>query len=291
MKVYTSEQWIDPVENINIQHVLLPRGGVEPVHQHEFVELVYILSGTGEHAVANRSYRVGKGNLVFVNYKENHSFHADSDMTYMNILVRPAFMDAQLVSSENIYEIFSLAVFEPLRRYELSATSCILFTGTELLELEAVLRNMREEFDGKKNGYRTVLAAYMQIVFALLIRRLQDSDVHNFRSITGDILRYIDENYSKKLTLSELARQCFYNPVYFSRIFKECYCQTVTGYIRSKRIGEAVRLLHETELPVEQIGIRVGYSDKSQFFRRFKEHTGMTPNEMRKSKNQPPTRQ
>ena len=42
--------------------------GVEGEHTHEFVELVYILSGNGKHFIDNKCYEVGKGSLLFINW-------------------------------------------------------------------------------------------------------------------------------------------------------------------------------------------------------------------------------
>ena len=58
---------------------------------------------------------------------------------------------------------------------------------------------------------------------------------------------------------------------------------TLISYIQKKRIDEAVRLLRETDISVEEICRRVGYSEKKHFYKKFHEITGTTPSAFRKS--------
>ncbi|NSW90624.1 MAG: helix-turn-helix transcriptional regulator [Firmicutes bacterium] len=65
------------------------------------------------------------------------------------------------------------------------------------------------------------------------------------------MLKHIEENYNKKLTLNELARSSFYNPSYFSRIFKECYGKILTEYISEKRLEAFLSPIPETLLKIK----------------------------------------
>ena len=49
---------------------------VERKHLHDCIEIVYILSGSGEHVVDGVSHTVGEGSIVFINYNQTHSFTA-----------------------------------------------------------------------------------------------------------------------------------------------------------------------------------------------------------------------
>lgn len=61
----------------------------EAPHTHDFVELVYILGGEGTHTINNVEYRVSRGDMLFINYKQVHSFNTPSEMTIVNILLTP----------------------------------------------------------------------------------------------------------------------------------------------------------------------------------------------------------
>jgi AraC-like DNA-binding protein len=106
--------------------------------------------------------------------------------------------------------------------------------------------------------------------------------ISHIHRISPEIIRYIEENCFENITIKELAQKCFYNPSYFSTVFKAIYGKTLTEFIHEKRIQEAVRLLMETDDNIDRISLSVGYQDRKQFYKLFKDQTGITPGEMRK---------
>ena len=265
MKQYRAQDWLGETENINVQKNCVQNS--ESPHTHDFIELVYIYAGAGQHCIGGKNYGVSKGTLLF----------------------KPEFMSTELLNSETIFEIFRLSLFDEFQSEFENEPPIVRFEGREIIEIENIIEVMMDEINGKKMGYRSILKGYMQVVFAMLLRKLKSQDGEHTASrylgnITPEILKYIDDNYREHLTLSELAEKCFYNPSYFSRIFKACFGRTFKAYIQEKRIAEASRLLLETSLSIEEIGSRVGYADKKQFYKTFKELTGNTPNAMRTGK-------
>jgi len=101
-------------------------------------------------------------------------------------------------------------------------------------------------------------------------------------TVVPEVITYIEKNLGTKLTLFELARRSYYNPAYFGRLFKEYTGKSITAFIGQKRISRAIEMLKATDKPIEQIGELVGYMDKKQFYRQFKNYTGMTPGAVRR---------
>ena len=50
-----------------------------PSHAHDFVELAYLLSGTGRQTVNGRDLAVGRGTLLFLNFQDWHAITPDPD--------------------------------------------------------------------------------------------------------------------------------------------------------------------------------------------------------------------
>ena len=274
MKVYGANAWLQPGENI---HIITNRiDGGEPEHLHEFLELVYIRSGSGMQVVQGTSFPVERGDAVFIPLGQTHAFHSDGPMTYVNCLLAPDFIGRDLLDADNVQDWLTLGVYED----PAWGRSRVSFRGEALLEVESLLDAMQAEFDRKEEGYRTILRGSTAILVARVFRQMRreaqiSGDGH--AGITPEVLRYIEENCYGRVSLEELARRSFYHPAYFSRLFKSCSGRTLTAFIHEKRMAEAMRRLRETDDSVETVAGAVGYHDRKQFHHLFREAAGTTP--------------
>lgn len=265
-------------ENIYIFTDGLP---FDPVlHTHDYIELVYALSGTGVHEINGVEYEVKKGDLLFINVGQTHRFTSTRDRLYVNFLINPKFISSELVDHDNVMDFLSLSLFDEFQGYVTDSTPVVTFKRGDSAEVEFIVKRMIQEFQKKRLGYNIILNSYMKILFAKMFREMQNGTrpgYADFRGLAPDLIQYIDENCFGKLTLKELAEKTFYNPAYFSRLFKQCYGKTLTEYIQEKRVQEASRLLLDTDLTVEEICHKVGYSDKGMFYSVFKAQQSLTP--------------
>lgn len=93
---------------------------------------------------------------------------------------------------------------------------------------------------------------------------------------------YILKNFSKPLTLEEVAGHVGFSPVYFSGLFKRMTNQSFADYLTEVRLEEAKRMLKEENRSILEISQCVGYSDNKYFRKLFKKVTGMKPSDYRK---------
>lgn len=281
---YKSNNWIDKEENISIKRNITDKA--EARHTHEFAEFVYICSGHGKHFINNAEYDVKRGDLLFINYNQTHAFEVDGEIEYVNILLNPEFISKELLNSENVFEIFSIVLFDEFNDDLENIRPIVSFFGHEITEIEEIIEQMVKEFNEKTRGYKSILNGYIRVVFSKMIRCMNSKDSSDamdyIKSIMPDVMGYIDENCFGKISLNEIAEKCFYNPSYLSRTFKKCYGKSLISYIQERRINESSNLLKTTDFTVDRICSMIGYNDKKQFYKLFKEHTGLTPNEFRK---------
>ena len=94
---------------------------------------------------------------------------------------------------------------------------------------------------------------------------------------------YIRRNAGTQLSMAEVAREFYYSPTYFSRLFREKTGKTFMAYVTECRMALAESLLRESpELAVLEIAGRVGYSDPNYFAKVFRREMGYTPSDYRK---------
>ncbi len=89
--------------------------------------------------------------------------------------------------------------------------------------------------------------------------------------------RFITTNYHRPIALSDVAQAVGYSPAYLTHLMGQQTGQTVQQWIIQHRMAAACSLLLETDQPVEQIAVQVGYHHTVHFFRQFRRFHGTTP--------------
>ena len=89
-------------------------------------------------------------------------------------------------------------------------------------------------------------------------------------------IEYIETNYSKDISLADVAASLYINPVYFCRYFKQETGENFSQYLTEVRMEKAKELMRNSRLKSYEIGERVGYRNSKYFMRVFKQYTGKT---------------
>lgn len=90
---------------------------------------------------------------------------------------------------------------------------------------------------------------------------------------------YIKENYSKDISLDDIANQVYLSSAYFSQLFKEVKGINFSDYLIKIRVDKAMELLTNPQYKIQEISHIVGYRSSKYFARAFKKITGCTPTE------------
>ena len=95
------------------------------------------------------------------------------------------------------------------------------------------------------------------------------------------IYDYIDANLDRPLSLAELSQVIDLSLHHFATLFKRSTGLTPHQYVLKARIDRAILLIKTTEFPIVAIAHRVGFQTQSHFTRIFRQHTHMTPKQLR----------
>lgn len=118
---------------------------------------------------------------------------------------------------------------------------------------------------------------------ARMLELLFEYPVENTDSEYNMILKYISDHYTH-LSLEQLCKQFGRSKSYISHLFNEKTGMTLRSYCNKLKLGDAKKLLVQTNLPITEIAFNTGFQDVSYFISVFKENTGMTPLKYRQKK-------
>ncbi|WP_325256318.1 helix-turn-helix domain-containing protein [Oscillibacter sp.] len=97
------------------------------------------------------------------------------------------------------------------------------------------------------------------------------------------VRQYLIEHLDRRITLQTLSQTFSFPLTSMKKCFKEVYGTTINAYLQAYRMHTAAGLLRETRLDVTEIAGKVGYQNASKFSEVFRQHTGHTPTEYRKT--------
>lgn len=98
------------------------------------------------------------------------------------------------------------------------------------------------------------------------------------------ITRYLRDNYSRPITIRDVAAQVHLSERHVSRIFHAATGTTIKEFVQGLRIESAARQLIDTRQPIQSIGEAAGFPDVQHFTTTFRRHTGLTPAVFRKQR-------
>lgn len=99
--------------------------------------------------------------------------------------------------------------------------------------------------------------------------------------IVKNAMTYIEANYTKKLTLGEVAEKTYVSQWHLSKLLNRHTGQSFSDILNHVRIEHAKELLQEPSLRIGEIAEQVGFLDIAHFSRVFKKQEGISANEYR----------
>lgn len=255
-------------------------------HFHPEMELIYFMKSTGTRYVGNSIGSFGPGELYLIGSNVPHLFRNEREY-YEN-------------GAEG--EAVDLIVV----KFEAD------FLGEEFLEL-AETRKIQALFQNANRGLKFSKAAtylvHNHIVglvgshgLSSIIGLLQILDIlsvsENVTPLCSDVItstfkkeekermaeviRYLTQNFDKKIELKEIANIAHMTPNSFCRYFKKRTHKSFSQYLNEIRIRHACKLLIEGGLPISDICYQSGFNTITNFNRQFKQLMQVTPSEFMK---------
>jgi AraC family transcriptional regulator, L-rhamnose operon transcriptional activator RhaR len=261
------------------------------MHKHDFIEIAYVVSGSGKHVVGENQYDISKGDLFIINYDVPHGFFPKSEgkegLIVYNCVFMPKFLDASLLSSINFQDIASSFLFKSLFPDNTAPLPDLNLCGTDFQEVGVIFNKMYAEYKAMEKGYCDIIRAYL-IELIIKILRYMDTGKPKFtlpknEELVNKAIEYLKHNYNTDVRLEDVAIRSFISKNYFSKLFKDVTGTSFSDYVQKLRVDEACSLLRNTDMKVTSIAMQIGINDMKFFYEVFKKITGKTPGDYRKN--------
>jgi len=263
------------VNNFSLSHTYTESPINIDTHIHNCYELYYYISGDLTYHIEGQSYKLNKNDLIITNTRELHRIVFDSKEPYERefIWFKPEYISAFQTEE---YNILSFIQKRKLGYFNKISARDMIENGIDKLWQQIT------KYAHEKSPESSIM---IKAIFIQMLIKINNIFFKNKNAIMTSfeydekiigILKYINENLEKKITLDLLESEFHISKYYLCHLFKTNTGFTVIEYIIYKRIMRAEELLL-SGMPIIDISSQVGFGDYTNFYKSFKKIVGVSP--------------
>ena len=255
-----------------------------PEHTHDYVEMVYMCSGSTTHIVNGKKIFLEEGELLLLSQNARQEIlEAGGNDIAVNFIILPEFFDSTLgmLGEEDT----------PLKRFVVDclcrkndSPEYMHFKVKDVLPIQNLIENLLWTLIYDIPNKRSINQTTMGLLFLYLINNTDALiyDNENEEAIMK-VLKYIETNY-RNSSLTQAANFLHYDLYWLSREIKKKTGKTYTEILQEKRMSQSAFLLKNTDYKISDIALAVGYDNISYFYRLFSKTYGVSPKNYRARK-------
>ena len=268
----------DPFSTYHIENA--GRSFQIPVHWHDEFEIIYVRSGFLTVSISGKSY-IGKTGDAFVVSPGNLLLMGSQTGTvdYYTFLFPLKYI------SFRTDDMLDEKLLEPLNSGHLMICPRVKDTAKELCEqLIKIYEAKNDESESKITTQVRTKIILLQFILEMWKKGFViENDTSGRNTVEKEMVSYIQQNFTGKISLREFGEQFHLSEKYISRYFKEHFHITLSQYVTYLRLEHAKQLLQDTDIPVTDVAMQSGYQNVSYFIRSFQKAYAVSPLKYRKN--------
>lgn len=262
------------------------------MHAHDGYEFHFSFSSVGVLKVEGAEYAFAPGVLTVIRPRAFHMIQSTQESEYWRLIlsIEEAYLTQLAQPAPVIGELLDGWFANP----RVVSVQVGLPRREESEAIQRLLSSIEGELRQRQPHFETVVQARIMELFALLGRcsdrgAAAEAVPERYRAAMDRAADYIAEHCSEPLSADELAARFHMSKSYLHRLFKRHTGLSPNQYQMLQRINLAKKLLSETEEPITDIALTVGFGEMAHFSRYFKETTGESPSAYRARTRRLPT--
>ena len=248
-------------------------------HSHDFLEIAFIMSGSGKYRIEGKFYDVREGDLLLIN----------PHMLHQGLAVHPENATTEFFVAASDIRLNGM----PQNVLPIPETGPVIHTSGEFRQkIARICASMEAENAVCWQGRYFMMKAYLMQMLLLIVRQQTEPvEIKKGRAfesfgrkyVVEQVIQYFEDHYAEKISLDGIAENMYLSQFYISRIFKSEIGDTPIHYLINIRLERAKELL-ESGLAesVQEVAAQVGYDDVYHFSKLFKKRYGFPPSQAKK---------
>lgn len=253
----------------------------DKLHQHDEIQLSYIISGYGKLLVLDSIHQYQPGDIFIIGSKNAHLFQS-MDSNHESHMISLFF--TKYCFGEEFFEMPELKKVLPFFQ---NCTSSFRLIDNKSEVAKLFLKASRSKDLVRILSFLKLLKKICQSETSPLAsfpiqQKLSNSEGHRLQSV----FEHVTKNFHREIRLEEASNLVHMTPNAFCRFFKQRTNKTFIQFLIEYRIEHARQLLVENrDLNISQISHRSGFKSITNFNRKFKEQTGFPPSKYNDAHN------
>lgn len=260
--------------------------GNVPLHDHDFMEIVLVVAGTGVHRTIYGEQAISHGDTFILRPGAWHAFEQGENLTLCEVRFGMELLVRELAWTRDDPAIDLMFWAAPLsldRRgvLHVKLTDESLERSHKIADELAALTS-RESGGGRAEeiGRLLVFVSELSREVTAKMLTLRKGKPEPHQAVTEGI-RMMEEDMRRDWTLPDLAKRLNVDKSYLVRLFRAHTSSPPMQFLAHLRAERAAILLLRTQRDISVIGEQVGWNDPNYFARRFKAHFGMSATKYR----------
>ncbi|MFA5637904.1 MAG: AraC family transcriptional regulator [Anaerovoracaceae bacterium] len=252
-----------------------------PIHFHNDLEVVYVLDGTIRMKNGYYSYILKQGDIFILNAREIHNFESNGERNMVMLL------QFDLDYFSRYYDNLRNSFFVTDMEEDPDESLDVLRNLLAHIMMEVIQKGQGYEAKVIESAHNLISNLFADFQYFLMEdgRFINETKHKGNKILAGRLSRitdYMYDNYSRKLTLSEIAEREHLSIYYLSHIIKEATGLSFQELLSFMRVEESEKLLLGTNKKIGAIAEEMGFSAVRYFIKHFEIWYGMHPLEYKK---------
>ena len=255
-----------------------------PRHKHHFFELTFVLKGSGQHLLNESIVNYKAGDLFFLTPKDEHEFIIAVPTTFGIIKFTEQLFIEKASFTTSTYWRKNL---ESVIFHSNVIAKSVIKNEMERKQLFGLYYLIRDEFQSKEIYGKNVITELFGALLIVLSRNLNATSKGKSLESMSDkdkleaMLGYIRQNVLKKdlVKVKAIAEAFHLSPNYVGVYMKKHLGISLQHYILETKVKMAESLLKQSNLNINEIAEKLGFTDAAHFNKIFKKYAGKIPSE------------